>query len=111
MPLHVAQHQFAKLAKGGFKPARPQACMRTTPAPLLLCGAGAVVIANAGICNRWLADDVGVPAQPCWITGSPALDQADAAAAALALEAGAFNQTCGFAKWTNGELDWPLCML
>lgn len=70
----------------------------TTPnASLLIEGtAGPVVISNAGLCNLRLPSDTAwLPVQPCRITGEPPPAQAgEAAAAVVAQQAGAFNQTC-----------------
>lgn len=62
------------------------------------------VVANAGRCNlRLPSADGWVPPQPCLITGSPPPAQTGDAAAALARQAGAFNQSCGVDREYNSE--------
>lgn len=77
--------------------------------------AGPLVIASAGICNlRLPSDNAWVPSQPCRITGEPPLAQAGEGAAAVAQQAGAFNQTCHFDRDANSEQGswrhWQQCV-
>lgn len=84
------------------------AAIVTPNASLLIEGvAGPVVTANAGICNLRLPLSGQVSAQPCLITGSPPLAQAQGAVATVAQAAGTFNQTCGFDKQYESEGCFP----
>lgn len=83
------------------------AAIVTPNASLLIEGvAGPVVTANAGICNLRLPLSGQLQqfsAQPCLITRSAPLAQAQGAVAAVAQAASAFNQTCGFDKQYESE--------